>query len=70
MDSIDFTEIRTVGELIRFEPGDAVIGVGVRSPQSPPLSTALSSSGLGCETFNLEDAGSNPVNASTLELPI
>jgi hypothetical protein len=29
-------ETRKVGVLIRFEPGDVLKGVGVRSPQSPP----------------------------------
>lgn len=59
-DSLVFqTETRKAGVLIRFEPGDALTGVGVRSSQSPPHDGEPSSM-VEPQDVTLVDAGSSP----------
>jgi len=54
-------ETRKVGVLIRFEPGDVLTGVGVRSPQSPPTHSVELSLTAKPQDVTLVDTGSNPV---------
>ena len=51
--------------LIRFEPGDALRGVGVRSPQSPPMLNVELSLTAKPQDVTLVDTGSNPVAQPT-----
>lgn len=53
-------ETRKAGVLIRFEPGDVLTGVGVRSPQSPPTHNGECSLMAKPQTVNLVDIGSSP----------
>ena len=53
-------ETRKAGVLIRFEPGDVLTGVGVRSPQSPPTNNGECSLMAKPQTVNLVDIGSSP----------
>ncbi len=59
-------ETRKAGVLIRFEPGDVLTGVGVRSPQSPPTHHVELSLTAKPQDVTLVDAGSNPVAQPTL----
>ena len=54
-------ETRKVGVLIRFEPGDVLTDVGVRSPQSPPTNNGEYSLTAKPQTVNLADIGSSPI---------
>lgn len=54
-------ETRKAGVLIRFEPGDVLTGVGVRSPQSPPMHNVELSLTAKPQDVTLVDTGSNPV---------
>ena len=59
-------ETRKAGVLIRFEPGDVLTGVGVRSPQSPPMNNGECSLMTKPQTVNLVDIGSSPFIHPTL----
>lgn len=54
-------ETRKAGVLIRFEPGDVLTGVGVRSSQSPPANNVELSLTAKPQDVTLVDTGSNPV---------
>ena len=54
------TETRKVGVLIRFEPGDVLMDVGVRSPQSPPPHYGERSLTAKPQVVILVDIGSSP----------
>ena len=60
-------ETRKVGVLIRFEPGDVLTGVGVRSPQSPPKFYVELSLTAKPQDVTLVDTGSNPVAQPNLQ---